>query len=143
MGLNISHNCFCGAYSAFNILRKTWFTALNCPPLIVMDGHYSENEEIYFKKDHPYFFNDLYNAFPIKWECLKYNPIFEIIHHSDCDGEIEWNKCKDIAEALEKILPLLPEGGNNGHIWDYKEVTQKFINGLNNAYNLKENVVFR
>lgn len=72
-------------------------------------------------------------ALPIKWEALKPSPLHELLNHSDCDGEIPATSCGPIADELEKVLPMLPEGDGGGHIFSWREKTQKFIDGLRRA----------
>jgi hypothetical protein len=80
-------------------------------------------------------------SLPIKWDCLKPSALHELLYHSDCGGEIEWDRCEPIADELEKLLPKL-EGDFGGHIGDIKAKTETFINGLRSAHNNKENVEF-
>lgn len=69
-------------------------------------------------------------ALPIKWECLKPSPLHELLHHSDCEGEIAADRCGPIADALEELIPLLPEGIAAGHIGNWREKTAQFVRGL-------------
>ena len=48
---------------------------------------------------------------------------------SDCDGEIAPEDCAKIAERLQSLIKLLPKGDSGGHIGDYRDKTQKFIDG--------------
>jgi hypothetical protein len=152
MGLDTSHDCFSGACSTFHSLRVEWAKALKIPPLDLMEGFYSSNINV---MPNPFWFLSLpenkerlellkyqvLDYLPIKWEALKPNPIYKLLCHSDCDGEIKADDCLPIAESLEKILPKLKDG-YNGHIWDCKEATQKWIDGLKSASKNKENVEF-
>jgi len=127
MGLDTSHDCWHGAYSAFNRWREKIAELAGLPPLNLMDGHYEGPAKI---------------GLPIKWACLKPSPLRILLDHSDCDGEIAWKDCAPIADELEKLLPLFPDGGGGGHIEDWKDCTSRFIAGLRKASAAKENVLF-
>lgn len=79
---------------------------------------------------------------PIKWEALRDDPLIVLLNHSDCDGIIEHKDCKPLADRIEELLPLLPDGDGGGHIWDWKETTQQFIDGLRCASEKQEDVKF-
>ena len=152
MGLNISHNTFDGAYSAFMRYRQKLAEVMGLPPLDLMEGFYStdsNNPLVLLNYRYPNgdeldmaHLRRIFKHMPIKWECLKPNPLHELLHHSDCDGYINWKSCSKMADELEKLLPLLDEDGG-GHIGNYKETTEKFIKGLRLAYSNKEKLLFR
>jgi hypothetical protein len=79
---------------------------------------------------------------PIKWECLKPSPLLALLNHCDCDGEIPHEECATMADALEDLLPKLPDEDAGGHIGNWREKTQTFINGLRLAASKCENVDF-
>jgi hypothetical protein len=127
VGLDTSHGCWHGAYSAFNKWRTELFRVAGYPPLELMEGFtYGTSSKF------P----------PIKWECLKPDPLHILINHSDCDGEIEWKDADAIAGRLEELLPLLPDEDAGGHIGYWREKTQDFIDGLRLAHEKQENVEF-
>jgi len=128
MGLDTSHGCWHGAYSAFHIWRQKIAEVAGLPPLEFMEGFY----EGYPPK----------GGLPIKWECLKPTPLHELLNHSDCEGEIPAESCGPIADSLEQLLPLLPDEEDAGHIGNWRSKTQKFIDGLRIAACLGENVRF-
>jgi hypothetical protein len=122
MGLDISHNAWHGAYSAFARWRKEIASKIGIN-LDLMEG---------FTDDDKY----------ITWASLKYRPVHEVLSHSDCDGYINWSKLEKIAKDLESILPLL-EGDGGGHIGSYRDKTQQFIDGCRLAYSQKKKLEFR
>ena len=154
MGLDISHDTWHGAYSAFHRWRVEIASAAGLPPLELMEGFYSESSY-----NHPFSLLDIKypngdelemssirrirERLPIKWESLKPNPLHELLYHSDCDGHINWSKCGKIADELEKILPKLPVAPDGGHIGDWKVKTETFIEGLRLAHKNKEKLLFR
>lgn len=154
MGLDTTHGCWHGAYGAFMKWRCKIAEVMGLPPLELMEGFYNRNEVI----GNPFYMIINYNKglmectvshikrlceqFPIRWEILSPNPIYELLYHSDCDGLIEWDKCEAIAIELEKIIPLLPDEDAGGHIGNWREKTKLFIEGLRLASAHKEDVEF-
>jgi len=156
MGLDITHGTWHGAYSAFHRWREKIAEVAGLPPLELMEGfwqgddHYAgpffmvrksiypTGEEIGAKS-----FQSFINRLPIKWECLKPDPLHHLLFHSDCDGELTYGQCGKIAKRLEELLPLLPDEDNGGHIGNWRDKTQTFINGLRLAHSKKEKVKFR
>lgn len=121
--------------------------AAGLPPLDLMEGFYGEEYRypIFWARkglSNEQAFQDMRQCLPIKWSCLKTDPIHILLNHSDCEGEIAWQDCGPIAESLEKLLPLMPNDKDPGHIGDWQETTKKFINGLRLAASKKENVEF-
>lgn len=146
MGLDTSHDCWHGAYSAFTRWRCQIAEAVGIP-LDLMAGHCG-NESFCWQEMLPDYYNKVIDReikrwLPISWDVLKPDPIHILLHHSDCDGEIEWKDCKPLADRLKEILPGMPDGEAAGHIGNWKDKTQAFINGLMLAHEAKENVVFQ
>lgn len=153
MGLDTTHECWHGAYSAFMRWRTELAKAAGLPPLPLMEGFY---EPVGGSNDYrnPFFwarkgasvcengFPEIESSLPISWDCLKPDPLYELLHHSDCDGEIPWQSCNGIADSLERLLPKLPSGDGLGHIGNWRDKTQQFIDGLRLAASRQENVVF-
>lgn len=153
MGLDTSHDCWHGAYSAFMRWRVELARAAGLPPLELMDGFFVVNRAVTGnpfwqsyesdKKMGYLYAGDIWSRLPIKWSSLKDDPLHELLHHSDCDGSIPYQSCKAIAKRLEELLPLLPEGDGGGHIGDWRAKTQQFIDGLRLAASKRQNVKFR
>ena len=172
MGLDTSHDCWHGAYSAFNRWRCAIAKAAGLPPLELMEGFWSsprgnnvcglalsikvaansleqatyqwspkrEDEDVSMRP-HERLLSAL-DFDPISWDCLKPDPLHELLHHSDCEGEIPWESCAAIADRLAEVMPNLPEGDGGGHIGNWHEKTQRFVDGLRAAAEAKENVDF-
>lgn len=150
MGLDTSHNAWHGPYSSFNQWRSAIADCL-CIPLNLMQGYWPEDGQIGFM--HPlglvismtnydmakHQLDQHIKNFPLKWSAFTPNPLHELLYHSDCDGDIEWEKCRDMANELEKLLPLLPDHPTGF----YHEKTKQFVAGLRLAYSKKENLEFR
>jgi len=146
MGLDTTHDCWHGAYSLFHQWRQELARLAGYPPLILMEGFYHPRRpeccnvaSVCAGKDRENGdFLDWTSQLPIKWDILKPSPLIELLSHSDCEGDIKWEKCAGIANDLAMILAMMDaDGGNN-----WREETQKFITGLRRAYNAAENVEF-
>ena len=130
MGLDVSHDAFSGPYSAFNRFRQAVAKA--------MGGSYPDHED---KSLEPnlWYWGPGYNA--------DRNPgLHEFFNHSDCDGQIHWRTCGELAEELVSLLPKLDEMGmGSGRIADaggYGAVARCFIAGCKLAFDRKEDMEF-
>lgn len=138
MGLDTSHGCWHGAYSAFarwrNKLaevagyeiaevkfRDSMFTH-ECA--LVDYGHISSDETM----------GD--------WAQTPADPLLVLIAHSDCDGWIRARDAGPLADRIAELLPLLPDEAGVGHIRHWRDTTQRFIDGLRAAAEAGEDVVF-
>ncbi len=119
MGLDTSHNCWHGAYSAFHRWR---IGVARCIGIDLEQMAGFENGAM-------------------SWSQVI-DPLKHLLYHSDCDGELEPEVCGPIADRLEAILPLLPNGDGGGHIGDWRKKTQQFIDGLRKAAAAGEAVEF-
>lgn len=118
-GLDTSHGCWHGAYSAFGRWRKQLASQIGIS-LDEMQGFGGSRS----------------------WPSPDTEPLVHLLNHSDCDGQIESQHCAAIADRLAALIPGLPEGDGGGHIGDWREKTQTFIDGLRLAAELGENVDF-
>lgn len=157
MGLDTSHDCWHGAYSAFMRWRTEIARVAGLPPLELMEGFFCPQREdgdkammgmptIFLGGTQDKMVKDsvkrIEERLPIMWNCLKPDALHELLYHSDCDGEIPWESCAAIADSLDRLLPLLPNGEAGGHIGNWRDKTQTFIDGLRDAADKKENVEF-
>lgn len=148
MGLDCSHNAWHGAYSAFMRWRTELAKVAGLPPLELMDGFYApldgggspptlwhglNTRDPAFGPDSRPHMANLDDRLPISWDCLKPSPLHELLYHSDCEGEIAADRCGEIADALEELIPLLPEGEAGGHIGIWRDKTAQFVAGLRDA----------
>lgn len=140
MGLDTSHDAWHGAYSAFMRWRTEIARLAGMPPLMAMESFWHggshltsmvANIEPQWVREA--FHREIFNELPIKWASLKPDPLHALLHHSDCDGEIAPEDCVKIADRLEELLPLFPAGDGGGHIGDWRDKTQKFIDGCRAA----------
>ena len=121
MGLDTSHGCWHGSCSSFGRWREK---------ISEVAGYGNLNDYSGFGGDK-------------EWPAPSSDPLVLLLHHSDCDGELAFNDCAPIADALEVLLPSLVRAGDGGgHIGSYAEKTATFIAGLRQASLSKENVGF-
>ena len=166
MGLDTTHDCWHGAYSAFTRWRTKLAEAAGIP-LFLMDGYYIQDDQ-WTNSSPPldalawaapgtdgrgpacgsHYGPALHNWItgiarwlPISWDVLKDDPLLVLLNHSDCEGEILAKDCAPLADRLEALLPLLT-GDGGGHIGSYQEKTRTFITGLREAAAAGENVGF-
>lgn len=155
MGLDVSHDAWHGAYSAFMRWREKLAEVAGLPPLCLMEGFWCPDRNPWgllvatAKREMT---NSSYlwtaigymeEALPIRWDCLKPDPILELLSHSDCDGEIAADRCGPIADSLERLIPLLPNEATPGHIGHWRDKTQQFVKGLRAAAAAGEDLLFR
>lgn len=105
MGLEVTHDAFCGAYSNFDHWRKELARAAGLPPLDLMEGFFDLRSYTAAERQ---VLNEI-DGLPIKWECLRDDPIIVLLNHSDCDGEIAHEHLKALADRLLELAPLMPE----------------------------------
>ena len=164
MGLDTTHNCWHGPYSAFMRWRRAIAEAAGFPPLDIMEGFF-DRDRIRSEADLPFDPHSWTRSsmilgmwrrghLPLAWEALRSPPggpdprLISLLRHSDCDGEILAAECAPIADALEALLPRLdatvPHPGIERAVYDgVRAATVRFIAGLRDAAAKRENVVFR
>jgi hypothetical protein len=146
MGLDLSHNCWHGSYPAFHRWRSRLAEVAKLPPLGLMKGFFARGNYADpfrdFARDYPNMAEEYYTCLPISWDALKPDILHVLLSHSDCNGIIAASDCGPLADRLEELLPLLPETPDPGHIGDWREKTQTFIDGLRLAASQNEDVDF-
>lgn len=164
MGLDTTHDCWHGAYSAFGRWREGLAKAAGIP-LHLMERYYSPDDMFHGPPTHAalewaapreggplcksHYGPELYHWIerisewlPIKWGALNPDVLHILLDHSDCDGWIPAEHCAALADRLEQLMPILPTEDDPGHIGNWQEKTQKFIDGLRLAASRNENVEF-
>lgn len=134
MGLDTTHDCWHGAYSAFNRWRDE---------LARVAGYDFNDRQIevdWGHVDYEWMFGD-WPFIPCRVDGTP-DPLLLIVLHSDCEGRIKAEHVEPIAKRLEELLPLL-DGDGGGHVGSYRSVTEQFITGLRLAATLGEDVEFR
>ncbi len=132
MGLDTTHDCWHGAYSAFSKWRNK---------LAEVAGYSFHLEEGIFETP-TVDWGHLQGNIQGKWDKTPDDPLLVLIAHSDCDGAIYPKQAKPLADRIEELLPLLPDGDAGGHIGNWREKTQLFIDGLRDAHKHRQIVRF-
>lgn len=134
MGLDVTHDAFHGAYSAFNRFRRFVLKSIG--------GSFPPHEDETLNREY-WYWGEGYSS-------ETHKGLLEFFGHSDCDGEISPEMCKVVAEELESILPniieLVKTEESGGHIFrngGYVEVTKDFIEGCRLAYERNEMLEFQ
>lgn len=141
MGLDTSHDCWHGAYSAFTRWRNEVAKAAGyfVVPVKWPDMGY-ETDSIMLEW-HRYEQKNYWG----EWDEAPTDALIVLFVHSDCDGEIRPEHAGPLASRLEEILPQITDEEGAGHIatrGGLRRVTEKFIAGLKNAAAANEPVEF-
>lgn len=139
MGLDTSHDCWHGPYSAFSRFRDALAEAAgfrHCTgplgiPCVELDwggicrmiGSDLAGE---------------WKVMPVRHDG-KPEPLIVLLAHSDCDGKIQANMCGPLADRIEELIPMLDAAGDNFRTND----ARRFVAGLRRAAQAGEPVEFR
>lgn len=148
MGLDVSHDAFSAAYSAFNRFRQEIGRAcgVDFPPHYEFeaDGRLKERGgRVVYKAGLD---NDMI-YFPDEMSPENAPGLREFFIHSDCDGYISPEMCVKVADELEALIPKVealnsPDGGHIGRDGGYVAVLKKFIAGCRKAAAANEPLEF-
>ena len=146
MGLDVSHGCWRGAYSAFHTWRSKLAEVAGFPPLELMDGFYVSPQSAFLEVS-PYWkgkeqSHPVLSRLPIPWKLFNKDPLSILLMHSDCDGSLPWQDCHRLARRLDRLVPLLPDEDAGGHIRNWRQTTRRFASGLRAAAKQREDVTF-
>ena len=125
MGLQCSHGAFSGSYRAFNRFRRSVCRAIGL------------NEDIWASCGEW--------SFPSGYSPESHPGLWELLHHSDCDGVIPPALCEAIAvELTDFVLIKLVKMTDGVEILDggHAEICLQFIRGCQAAAILNENMTF-
>ena len=140
MGLDVSHDCWHGAYSAFSRFRSAIAKAAKIP-LGLMEGFYESPFDDYNVKDLTP--SSVHWWLPLSWDKYNSDPLCILLNHSDCGGEIAASDCAPLAARLRQIAPLLSGQNGGGHLGDIEAKAIQFAEGLELAHSKGEEVRFR
>lgn len=140
MGLDTSHGCWHGAYSAFSRWRNklaevAGYELMDPTPEERAEGHFGKYPMIEWSGIEE-------RNFQGEWTRTPPDPLIVLIAHSDCDGVIKPAQAGPLADRLAELLPLLPDEPGGGHIRHWRDTTQQFIDGLRAAVAAGEEVEF-
>lgn len=144
MGLDCSHDAWHGAYSAFDRWRKH-VAKLAGIPLPLMEGYWRKISGIHDSDSLLMWqIKEIEEYLPLKWGAYTKHPLYPLLDHSDCDGYLTPGQCKKVAAGLEAVL-LDPRADANlsGHIGNFRDKTQQFIDGCRLAHSRQERLEFR
>ncbi len=122
MGLDVTHNAWCGAYSAFMRWREHIAKTAGLPPLRSMEGYQSVLDPNAVKS-------------PIAWDSIDMQPALKVLMtHSDCEGDIDVEHLEPLAAELERLAAAMVDDGDDGHIrGGMRSTTLKFAAGCRAA----------
>lgn len=133
MGLDVSHDCWSGAYSAFRRFRDAVAEAANWP---MEEDEFGHPHYILPRKELTL---DNYQG---DWDRVPGDdPLIIFLAHSDCDGVIHPQHAMHLARRLREIAPKLRHDGE-GHIRSYRDNAIRFAEGLELAAKNNEDVEF-
>lgn len=140
MGLDTTHDAWHGAYGAFSRWRDKLAEAAGYALAEVKDDTFpgAYRTTVLLDWGHLKTDDDLFG----EWEETPDDPLIVLIAHSDCEGVIHPEQAAPLADRLEELLPSLPDGDAPGHIGNWREKTQKFIDGLRDAVSKGEDLEF-
>lgn len=143
MGLDTSHDCWHGAYSAFGRWRLAVARAAGYKVAPVTWPDIGYPTDTVMLEWHRYEQKNYHG----QWDEVPADPLILLIVHSDCDGEILPEHAGLLADRLTELLPALAKAGDeaHGHIaarGGFVGATEKFITGLRAAAEAGEPVDF-
>lgn len=131
MGLDVSHNCWSGPYSAFNRWRDKLAEVAGYKFVHSNDGFPHDVVDLQWDS---YQTKNYYGD----WDTEPDDALIYLIVHSDCEGVIHPEHAGPLADRLTKLLPYL----SDTHLNSYLALTRRFIRGLRLAAAAGQDVVF-
>jgi len=136
MGLDTSHEAWHGAYGAFSRWREKLAEVAGYE-IAEVAGQYGPHPTVLIDWGHIEEKN-----YTGDWDEIPSDPLILLIAHSDCDGVIHPEHAKPLADRLEELIPLLPEGDAPGHVRHWQQATRQFADGLRAAAAAGEDLDF-
>jgi hypothetical protein len=143
MGLDVSHDAWHGAYSAFARFREK-LALLAGIPLPVMQGFFDPSEWTWpftqgdqivgLKKGAlPFRLERALMFLPLKWDRYESDPICALLNHSDCEGTIDVKDLLPLAARLRELVEKNEDENLGGHCPSWKEAAIQFAEGCEAA----------
>jgi len=117
MGLDVSHDAWHGAYSAFSRFRTQLAEAAGVK-LSQMEGFEGSQ----------------------RWDME--DPLSQLLNHSDCDGIIESKHLKLLAERIRATIKNSQDKNLGGHCGNWHAKAEQFATGCMAAYEDGEDLDF-
>lgn len=57
------------------------------------------------------------NSESTQWDAVPYDPIFPLLNHSDCDGELTPEECSEVYPRLRELLATYPYEYDRAQGW--------------------------
>jgi hypothetical protein len=141
MGLDTTHDCWHGAYSAFSRWRHEVARAAGYAVWKIKHDDGTEMDTIMLDWGHV-----TQDNLMGKWEATPADPLIVLFAHADDEGMIYPAQGAPLADAIEALLPELERRGTGaGHIegrGGFAGVARSFIAGLRKAAAAGEAVEF-
>jgi hypothetical protein len=128
MGLDVSHDAWRGAYSAFSRWRNklaevSGYTFHAVEHREVVDLDWGAIRELLGPR-----LDGKWPRLPMRPDGVP-DPLIVLLAHSDCGGEIQLDMLVPLVECLIGLVPKLGDEDGGGHIGSYRETTLRFIVG--------------
>lgn len=143
MGLDTTHDCWHGAYTAFNRWRSKLAEVAGYTESRNPDG--TTHIDLDWGNIQSVIGDDLFG----RWSRIPVRPdgtpdaLIILLAHQDCEGTLQSEFCGALADRLEDLLPKLEGQDGGGHVGMYADSTVRFIAGLRRAAAAGEDVEFR
>ena len=148
MGLDVSHDAWRGAYSAFSRWRHMLAEAAGYEVAEIVEEVHEWPGRHDYKVTRPLVLIDWGHIKPENYKGVwaeedePSDPLIYLIAHSDCDGHMTPRHARLLADRLEGILPLLPDEVTPGHIGNPRAKTRAFIDGCRAAHKANQRLRF-
>lgn len=148
MGLDTSHDCWHGAYSAFmrfrlELCKAAGYKLVDDPEDVKLRlsfptlGPPRQMPAIWYEHEWP---DERYMG---EWgNEVPEDPLVVLIVHADCDGIIPAKWCLPLAKRLQGLAERMPDEGA-GHMPSARKAAVQFAEGLLRAHEAEEDVTFR
>lgn len=137
MGLDTTHDCWHGPYSAFSRWRNGLAEVAGYEIFPIVYDDLIKRDTIMIDWGHiPE------GALMGDWKRTPDDPLLVLIAHSDCEGVIHPEQAAPLAERLEGLMDQLSKEIDFSHGASYQDKTRKFIDGLRLAVSRGEDVEF-
>lgn len=140
MGLDTSHDCFHGPYSAFGRFRDCIALAagFEFEPYNFIPGVVRERPALPWDS----YTDDNFQGI---WETAPDDILIVFLAHEDCQGHIDTKHCAALADRLEGLIPKLQTMDLSRFASPYDQIakrTEQFVAGLRDAAKAGEHVEF-